>query len=473
VYFNERFEISAISMQKIGVFNAEIGVDNHMFVDPKLLLEGKEEFEGAHQALIKYFASIVQLVKLIKTRTDSDMAWTAAWKKMKFKETANTGLGFSKGGNDGNGIGKVLAQRIVVRSLEILPHVDFEPDVFELIGVFAEKIGCDRLSDMIVSILKPQFLLYTDRVTKLLKIKKAVVVDFNGQKYLCPQYDGSDRPTILVPQSLLKPLPIAASIEDALDAADLNDQARAAVNRIYAAAHESKKSAKPFLRNLVRGDASIAKGIVSGYKKAKPVPYDYDNDPNQVATLGPIAREIVGQPSERPAGLNAMERVEACVSQTVLHLQKSVEHNRLSEVLFDDAGSPRKEIVSQRLIYAIAEIFAKIYDVDLSREGNAGPGAVDFRFTVGHGARLLIEVKLSTHKRLKDGYYEQLPTYAKAEGIDRLILLVMRVSEDDSHLASLIKAIKRERLPIQLSVIDAVPKPSASKRSYRVASEPA
>ena len=41
VYFNQRFGVSAIAMQKLGVFNAKIGVDNKMFVDPKLLNLGR------------------------------------------------------------------------------------------------------------------------------------------------------------------------------------------------------------------------------------------------------------------------------------------------------------------------------------------------------------------------------------------------------------------------------------------------
>ena len=47
---------------------------------------------------------------------------------------------------------------------------------------------------------------------------------------------------ILIPRYLLKPLPIAANIEDALDVADLNAQARAEVNRIYAEAHRGSVS---------------------------------------------------------------------------------------------------------------------------------------------------------------------------------------------------------------------------------------
>lgn len=161
-----------------------------------------------------------------------------------------------------------------------------------------------------------------------------------------------------------------------------------------------------------------------------------------------------------------MERVEACVDDTVRHLRKGIEQNRLSDVLYDDAGLPRKEVVSQRLIYAVAELFAKIYDVDMSREGNAGPGAVDFRFSVGYKARLLVEVKLSTHPRIKEGYYEQLPAYAKAENVERLILLIVRVTADDSRIDRLIGSIRERSLPIQVEVIDAVAKPSASKRPY-------
>src|SRR5436309_9728921 len=157
-------------MRRLGTFNPKIGVDNNMFVDPKLLGIGKDEFKGAHDELVAYFAKVVQLVRLIRTRTDTDPAWTEAWRRMRFRETANTALGFSKESTNGNGIGKVLVQRIVTRASEILPHVDFEPDVFELIGVFAEGVGCDRVSDMIVHILKARFLAWRmfNQIRKLL-----------------------------------------------------------------------------------------------------------------------------------------------------------------------------------------------------------------------------------------------------------------------------------------------------------------
>lgn len=215
MYFNQRFGVSAIAMRRLGTFNPKIDVDNNMFVDPKLLGIGKNEFEGAHDELVAYFAKVVQLIRLITTRVDADLAWTEAWRRMQFRETANTALGFSKESTNGNGIGRVLAQRIVTRASEILPQVDFEPDVFELIGVFAERIGCDRVSDMIVHILKGRFLVYTDRVTRELGVKQVVEVTYGSDKYLCPRFNRRDRPMILVPAALLKPLPIAADIQDA------------------------------------------------------------------------------------------------------------------------------------------------------------------------------------------------------------------------------------------------------------------
>src|SRR5215469_4093865 len=104
-YFNELFSISAIAMRALGVFNPEIGIDNKMFVDPKLLDDATDEFSGAHSDLMDYFAGTVSLIKIVKAKRDVDIAWVRAWKRMQFKETANTCIGFSKEGTNGNGIG--------------------------------------------------------------------------------------------------------------------------------------------------------------------------------------------------------------------------------------------------------------------------------------------------------------------------------------------------------------------------------
>jgi hypothetical protein len=466
VYFNQLFGVSAIKMRKLGVFNGNVKSDNKMFVDPKLLVDADDEFLGAHGDIIRHFSAVVELIKKVKTESSNDPYFAAAVRAMQFKETPNTGLGCSAMGKDGNGIGRILATRIVKQAILVLPHVDFQPEVLEMIGVFTEGLGCDRISDMIVAILKARFVKYTARITSELQIQKTVKVQFQGKTYVFPQVAKGESPILLVPRSILKPLPVAADIEQALDNADLNQQVRQAANKMFADARE-RGSVTPGaneMRSFILTRPNIYREIFEGYKRAQVVPYDFDVDPRRISDYDPIAEELVGKPTLDLQGLDQAARVERCLSETLSHFKHSIEENRLSDVLYNDDGKPRNELIAQRLIFSIGKIFGKLCDVDVTRESNAGPGPVDFRFSVGEKARLIIETKLSTHERLKDGYYEQLPTYAKAEKINRMVLVIIRVSEDDKHLAALCKAVKQKSLPIDVILIDAVRKPSASKR---------
>jgi hypothetical protein len=157
LYFNQQFKISAIQMRKLGVFNRVIGSDSKMYVDPKLLENAADEFAGARDDILKRFSVVIGLIRQIQAEDDADLFWVAARKMMRFKETPNTGLGGATEGEDENGIGAVLSARIVSRARTVLPHVDFQPEALELIGVFTEGLGCDRISDMIVSILSRAF----------------------------------------------------------------------------------------------------------------------------------------------------------------------------------------------------------------------------------------------------------------------------------------------------------------------------
>jgi hypothetical protein len=461
VYFNQKFNVSAIQMRRLGVFNLEIGTDNKMFVDSKLLESAQDEFAGAHSQLLSYFAKTVDLIKLSKK--PGDLPWQSACARMQFKEISHTGLGCSSKGTDGNGIGKVLAEKIVQRAADILPHVGFQPDVFELIGVFAENLGCDRLSDMIVSILRGRFFAYTDRITRTLGVAQTAAFTIGDKTFVFPKLER--KPLVLVPRAILKPLPVALDIEQALDNADLNAAVRAELNKMFADAQ--KHNAVPGrtrLREFIRTNPKILSQIIEGYQRAQGIPYDFDTDPHRVSDVEAVAQEIVGNPGIDTSAIPQEGRAMACLTTTLDHFEQAVQENGLSDCLFDDDGKPRKEVISQRLLFAVAGIFGKLYNVDVSREGNAGVGSVDFRFTVGYKDRLLVELKLSTHSRLKDGYYEQLPAYAKAEGIKQLVLLIIRISDDVSHIEKLLTAINEKELPIQVRIIDAMPRPSASKR---------
>lgn len=466
MFFSQQFGVSAIQMRVLGVFNPELSSDNRLFIDPKLLEASEGEFVSSDVDLIEYFRKVVVLLRASKKTEDN--AWVAARNRMIFKETSNTALGFSKEGTNGRGIGKTLAGRIVTRAQEILPEVNFDPELLELIGVFGEDIACDRLSDMFVSILKKRFLDYTDRVTRELNVQRASIFTYEGVSYTCPRFDLKSKPLILVPRSLLKPLPIALDLAQALDNADLAASVRAEVNALWAAAAKKKRNpTKGEIKALINSKPKIYKSILDGYRKATSSPYDFDNDPKSVSDYEAIAAEVAGEPNLSRTGKSPQERVLLTVRETLSHLRKSFEQHRLSDCLYSDSGEPRNEVIAQRLLLTVGRLFGRLLDVAVTRESNIGVGAVDFHFSVGNSAKAILELKLSTHNRLEDGYFIQLPIYGAAEDVTDLYYLVLQV-DDGTKLRKLKEKIDREKpTGIKLEIIDATKKPSASKQKNK------
>jgi hypothetical protein len=75
--------------------------------------------------------------------------------------------------------------------------------------------------------------------------------------------------------------------------------------------------------------------------------------------------------------------------------------------------------LQQRLFFAVAYSYCDANNIDLSPECDAGSGQVDFKFSKGFDARVVVEIKLSTNPKVIAGYSMQLQTYMKAEETDR------------------------------------------------------
>jgi hypothetical protein len=57
------FKIPVSNFRRVGVFDAFIGIDNQLFVDPTLLRNAKTpEFTGSRDKLEKYFADVFTLL---------------------------------------------------------------------------------------------------------------------------------------------------------------------------------------------------------------------------------------------------------------------------------------------------------------------------------------------------------------------------------------------------------------------------
>ncbi len=145
-----------------------------------------------------------------------------------------------------------------------------------------------------------------------------------------------------------------------------------------------------------------------------------------------------------------------------------VEDNRIYRLLYNDDNTPKDETAAQLLFYSIASGYCKMHDVDINRESDPGIGELDFKFSVGSNSKVVIEMKLSTNKKLSHGFEKQLPAYLRAEEACYGILLVICLSKDaESELVKTQGIYQRVKDDsnnnLTLICIDATPRPSASQ----------
>jgi len=462
------FGIPALRLQRLGVFNALIGLDNSLFVDPSLLKVAKtREFKIARAELEAYFGNVIRLLKASKKTGDA--AWNEAVNRLTFEEEHGAALGYSGIGGHGRGIGPELAGRLCARASEIIALGIDDPAIFELIPLFEEDFGSDRLSDMAVAILRHQFLSYTQRMAVELELPRK---DFliHRERFQLPLHPDGKTPLIFLPTELLNELPLALDWSEIEEVAQFNREVREEWSKLFAGAAGRRVPTKGEIRAILLRRPENIRDLIETYKKSVSVSYDFERDPRGLFDWDEIGRECAEDFPlvlllTRPKALADLRQVLGAI---IGQFKRNIEDNGLYEVLYDDDGKPRRERYSQRLFYAIADAYCAANNVDISREPDAGSGPVDFKLSIGYSGRVLVEVKLSSNPRLVHGFETQLPAYQRSEGTEEAIYLIMQVPGSDSSIMSIIelrqKAQESGRRAPDIFIIDARPKKSASKR---------
>lgn len=158
--------------------------------------------------------------------------------------------------------------------------------------------------------------------------------------------------------------------------------------------------------------------------------------------------------------------IVAMVHDTITMFKHHVEKGNLWEELWID-GVPKRERAAQLIYYAIADCFCIANNIDISPEANMGGGPIDFKFSKGYQARVLVEMKRS-QGTVRHGYEKQLEFYKDAARTFHGIFVVIDFGDLGDKLLQ-IQQIRAERLSAgqlasDIVVIDATPKASASKR---------
>lgn len=454
ILFSNEFNIPEETLKDLGVFNVFLDEDSHFFINIKRLQVSKiPEFANGYEKANKYFHSIGALLKASKSSTDR--MYREAFRRFDFPEVNGINLGFSSG-THGAGFGPQLREKIIKDACEIIRAGSEQPEIFHLVGLFEENVGPDRLSDMVARIIYEEILAYTKRIYRTLGINEENYPDYKFRDGIVINPYKRIR-LLLLPSELLHKLPIARGWDDIERVCRENDAIRSEINSLIGDNWKklTSKEKKKYLREWIFKNPERACRIVDSYKTTTieecDVLFDLDYLTGYIKSAFPASSD----------GSN--DSFEAAI-EVLDNYKEWVEYHR-GAVIIQEASSRSKEKTVQRTVHAVALVFCKKFNWDISPETDSGRGPEDFKISRGCD-KTVVEIKLTSNPDCVHGLEVQIEEYAKAENTDKKIFVLVNTGQNESRVASVLKKhtemLEAGLNPAKVIVIDAKVKNSAS-----------
>jgi hypothetical protein len=152
-----------------GAFDPVLDLDTRLFLDPHLLKYCDiPEFSNSYKLLQDHFIKIGKLLKV--SEAYGDVFWRKADSMMAWPEVKGLCIGYSSKGTSGSGIGPELRARLLKTAQAVIKVGKDDPEFFELIGLFEENFGPDRISDMTANIIFNDLKTFTNNIINDLDI---------------------------------------------------------------------------------------------------------------------------------------------------------------------------------------------------------------------------------------------------------------------------------------------------------------
>ncbi|MPQ58845.1 hypothetical protein [Duganella sp. FT27W] len=470
ILFSSYFGLKPGVLEASGLIDPFLNVDTQLFIDPTLLEKSSNEIikEKALSAFRKHFSDFLRLLEI--SEREGDAAWKAARRLLDLSEPADNGLGYGGSGRSGSSRPEAIRETILRTSKEIVTLGSKDPEMLGLMGFFEENVGPDTISDFTTRVIVEQLSEITENFCLTNGIPTS---DKDGQsKFSLPSFAfgrGKKKYVLLVPSDIVRELPISNDPSEIYQAISFNQKFREKVNS-FLAGHEKittierKEAVRKAALESVDLFSSFLKSI-KDYNQA----YSQDDDPLGYRRLKEVLQsDIKTFKVDKKFDLSGgPEKILEVVHETINAFRQHVENGNLWEALWAN-GIPKKERASQLIYFAIADCFCKANDIDISPEANMGGGPIDFKFSKGYEARVLVEMKRS-NGTVKHGYEKQLEFYKEAAKTSFGIFVIIDYGDLGNKLLT-IQKIRSERLEAgevasDIVVIDATQKQSASKRA--------
>jgi len=475
--FSHQFDIDPDLLENLGIFNPLLNVDTRLFIDP-LLLGGSVHEEIKTGALNTYHDRFKTIIKLLAvSKQKDDLPWRNAERYFTFSEIRGTCLGYGASTIHGSAWGSALRKQALTTAKEIIDLGIHDPDLFLVLALFEEGIGPDRISDMVTNIIIKDLVNFNHKILGELSLTLPLApFEINGISAMLPRNPLETRPTpvILLPREILRDLPVANDWSEVGEAAWKNEQLRKEVSQQIGEiwktkTRQDKKEIK--YRALASNEAfSVLLNVIQSIEDK---PYDFSIDKKgEITWMRALEGEFLASNPLKLENINTptIDDVFNIVKKIVEQFTKLIEDKGLWQALWANK-KPRPEKSAQRLFFAIADCYCKANSIDITPEADSGSGPVDFKFSCGYKARVLVEIKLSTNSHLISGYETQLEIYKSAEETSKAIYLIVDVGQmgnkDKRVLDIKNKAIAEGKTVSDIIFVDGKKKLSASKRKTK------
>lgn len=469
ILFSAHFGIDPAALSDAGLIDPFLNVDTQLFIDPILLAKSANETicTEAQDAFRSHFENFVRLLAISKA--EGDVAWRGAQRLLDLREPPENGLGYGGSGRSGSSRPDEVRDAIMRTAKEIIELGSRDPEMISLMGFFEERVGPDTISDFTTRVIVRQLAKNTEDFCVAHGIptkKRDDEQEFGLPYFLDP--NGQEKVAVLVPRDIVRDLPVANDWSDIDAAASANRQIRDRVNAFLGGlAKPTVADRKAALRSAVMDSAELFDLFLQSIKDFA-AHYDVNKDALGYYRL----KALLGSDkslfkTEKKYDLSGgISSIVPMVHDTIAMFKHHVEKGNLWEELWVD-GVPKRERAAQLIYFAMADCFCIANDIDISPEANMGGGPIDFKFSKGYNARVLVEMKRSQGS-VRHGCEKQLEFYKEAARTFHGIFVVIDFGDLGQKLAQ-IQAIRAERINAgdpasDIVVIDATPKASASKR---------
>ena len=468
ILFSEHFQIDKSYLKDAGLIDPFLNVDTPLFIDPVLLEKSsiKVISKNAYASFKHHFSTFIRLLKLSKN--EGDAAWKTARKLLDLSEPPDNGLGYGGSGRRGASRPEEIREAIMRTCKEIISLGADDPDMISLMGFFEEQVGPDTISDFTTQVIRNELALLTQEFCK--KYGIPLQEPANKESPALPIYsspDGKSTPIVLVPEDIVRDLPIARDWSEIESAALANTKIRERVNQLLGRITGSTvKERKEALRQIATESKESFEYFLGSVKEHASFYDPWLDSLAYYKVKSILADGFPSIPRNSYDLKQGPEEIARLVDDTLNAFAHHVEKGNLWEELWIE-GKPKKERAAQLIYYAIADCYCKANDVDISPEAQMGGGPVDFKFSDGYRARVVVEMKRSSGT-VVHGYEKQLEIYKNASKTNHGIFVIIDYGGLGGKLRKIEKIRNRriqEGLPAsEIRVIDAKRKDSASKR---------